>query len=200
MVNEGKYFLYKQKDISEDKKLFGCIAIVVNKQGIQKYKIIFEVGNDSTIQNKWNWMFRNKENETHIWLDTLNENNPKRIYFKDYIHIFNELMDKELEKQKQLSNIPKMFFMNSNDIYNYLKNKNNGIEPSQVTLDFFKNWLILKIALFFEQNPEFTFEFPLYKEYINNNPQILEKDPEYSVESFILDINEGIAKLEELDI
>jgi len=195
-MNKSAYFIYNKKNIDENLDLFGCIAIILDNGNIQKYKITFENAKDNNaIKEKWPWMFRNKENEIHKWIYELNEN--EKTLFQKHLNIFNKILDDELTKQIKTTGIPKIFFFNSNDIYNYLKNKNQT-EPSIAQIEAFKNWLIIKIALFFNSHPEKTFEFPLYKEFINNNPKILEQDPEYSVESFIIDINEGIANVEEL--
>jgi len=193
---DGKYFLYDKRKI-DNNDLYACMAVIVKNQQISNYKITFEIAKDlNELKQKWSWMFRDKDNEFHAWLPNLEETHPVKKDFAKHIEIFNSLIEEEVNKHLRKSNIPDIFYFSTSDIINYLKNKHKKT-PSLMEVAAFKNWLLFKIAAFFEQNPEKTFEFPLYKELVNKNPQVFEQNPEYSVEDFIMDINEGILQVEE---
>jgi hypothetical protein len=192
------YFIYKKEKINEEKILWGCLAIKKNKNNeIEQYKITMEtINSNEDIKIKWKWAFNKKENQIHLFENEIDLEKNKDI--QQLLEIFNDIFQKEKEKNEINSNIPKIFYFSTNDIYNSLKRKLQR-EPTITEIEGFKNILILKIISFFNEYPEYTFEFPLYKEFINKNPHLIENNPEYSVESFIMEYLDGIQYVEELN-
>lgn len=164
-------FLYKT-EFFNNKKNISCLCVKVENNQIKESKLTvesFEIEED--IKTKWPWYFKN---ENHIEY-TPSTNLPLQVLNNV---IF--LLDEGLEK---LKNNKSFLYITKEDLD--IKYKD---QPHLIDIEI-SNIFFLTFS-YFNENPELIFEFGLFEYFKNKNN--LE---DYSIEDFMVDMEENLEKL-----
>lgn len=169
------YMIYKEKNISETNKLIGCLSLKIENDIVKDFKFKFEeIDIDLKFPLNWTWVGNTKFVETFDFEDSKLPSVAISIindyYLKEFEDKINLILNNDLPEFINLteSDISKKFLLIS------------GNEASEFELSIAKSLILFKILSFFSNNPEKTFDFPLYLEYIEK------ESVDITVEDFLI--------------
>ena len=177
-------YIYKQ-DVRGEEKVVVCLELSVstldtnsndfkiNNSKIHKLKL----KNNDKIINHWNWVSGSKE---HIFLIN-NTQLPEKI-----ASFTMELIDSAIIDMFKISDKPLFLSLTRNDLYNkYGIDDNNQDLLYRVKME--ENYILFKAFIYFNENPDFLEEFPIFREFVLDN-----KLENYEVEDWLSDMEENI--------
>lgn len=166
------YFIYKKEENNGIHEV-ACLAINVEDNKVIDTKIIKESFlKDENFSTKWTWSDLTLEN--HSMLD-----NFKDSISQDYFFLAHKILDKALS-----SNIKSSFLnITTGDLIEKFKELEDI--DKNIKIEISKNILMFKAFMFFNENPEEIYDFPLFLE-------LKEKtgNSDYMIEDWISDMEE----------
>lgn len=167
------YFIYNIEKNNTTNHIT-CLSIVEQNGKIVKSKVIEEDFNKNENTNtKWSWSDLSQPNH-YIYDNSNSENIPENIFFLAQT-IFNK-------KEETNSDYP---IINTTTIDLIEKYKHLEPQDSAIKVEIEKNIIMFKAFLYFTENPDKVFEFPLFKELKNRSGNEL-----YSIEDWLCDMEE----------
>jgi hypothetical protein len=171
MEEENGITYFYKKTKTEKGVFYGCMAIKRLNGSVSTTKYSF-VLTEGPIEETWPW-FNNSKGFHTFDIKKLTPETAD-VVNKNFFIEFEEALEAFLKKDS----LPSFVMFNSSDIKGML---NEGYTPLE--FESARTFVIFRIVAFFIENPEATFEFPLFLEYV-------EQDPNCDVEDFLVKMSE----------